>query len=206
MRQMMRRTRPCASTLQDVLRSQRLNQSSYNFLLNVVQYLIYIEPELENSIVKKDWEIVDGAYRAFLMIGDAMEGPNRENQKALSDTSTGIFDLSDRILTRLRYESVTENDKRAEVWLANDFRQKIKSAVARTLIGFLEGVSSDEIPNQMLALLNWSGLVDQMRECYTTWKVCMQKALQVCASHMSMGVYSNIEPVRTCYACALQNS
>ena len=166
----------CAE-LQDVLRFQRLNQSSYNFLSNVVNYLISIEPELENAIVKKDWEIVDGAFRAFSMIGDAMAGPNRENQKALSDSSTGIFDLADRILARLRYKPVTENDKRAEVWLANDFRQKIKSAVARTLIGFLEGVSSDEIPNQMLALLNWSVLVDQMRECYTIWKVCMQKSI-----------------------------
>jgi hypothetical protein len=178
--QMMRRMcmGQCAE-LQDVLRFQRLNQSSYNFLSNVVNYLISIEPELENAIVKKDWDIVDGAFRAFLMIGDAMAGPNRENQKALS--STGIFDLADRILARLRYERVAKasaelDARRAEVWLANDFRHKIKSAVARTLIGFLEGVSSDEIPNQMLALLNWSGLVDQMRECYTTWKVCMPEA------------------------------
>ena len=155
--------------LQDVLHIQRFNARSYNFLSNVVNYLATIEPELANAIMKKDWELVDGAFRGFLMISDAMAGPNRENQKVIADT--GIFDLCDRILARIRYEPVTPTDDQAEVWLANDYRQKIKTAVARTLSGFLEGVSSDELPNQMLALLNWNGLIDQMRECYTTWEV-----------------------------------
>ena len=42
------------------------------------------------------------------------------------------------------------------------FCRRIEQAVARLLQGFLEGVVDDTMPNQMLALLNWDGVVDQV--------------------------------------------
>ena len=42
------------------------------------------------------------------MLVDAMEGPNRENQEAVANT--GIFDLCDRILARINFETYFEED------------------------------------------------------------------------------------------------
>jgi len=72
--------------LQDILRSQRLNHTSFDFFNEAVQYIKNLEPELKDCIHDGDFEVVDGAIRGFLMLADSMRGPNLDNQKAISET------------------------------------------------------------------------------------------------------------------------
>ena len=79
-------------TLQDVLRSQPLNQTSINFLVEAVEYVKALEPELKGCIANGDFQVVQGATRGFLMLADAMRGPNELNQKCVSES--GAFSFS----------------------------------------------------------------------------------------------------------------
>ena len=49
--------------LQDILRTQRLNQSSVDLLNEAVQYLKNLEPELKEAIENGEFELVDCAVR-----------------------------------------------------------------------------------------------------------------------------------------------
>ena len=155
--------------LQDILRAQQLNHISYDFFNEAVQYLKNLEPELKDAIIDGDFEIVDGAMRGFLMLADAMRGPNLENQKAIAET--GIFDLCDRIFARIRFEHVDKKtlDKDA-VKEQNEYRSALKSAAAEALSALVEGVQDEIITSQMLALLNWYGLVEQLKLCYQSYE------------------------------------
>jgi len=155
--------------LQEILRSQRLNYASYDFFNEAVQYVKMLEPEIKDAIHDGEFEIVEGAMRAFLMLADAMRGPNAGNQKAIAET--GIFDLCDRLFARILFEHVDANSP-DYAWerKKNDYRCKLKCAVTECLNAFLEGVEDDVIINQMLQLLNWYGVVDQMKACYTSYE------------------------------------
>jgi mevalonate kinase len=146
--------------LQDVLRRQPLNHTSIDFLSEAVAYLETLEPELNEALHQGDFKLVDGGVRGFLMLADAMHGPNIENQAAIADT--GIFDLCDRIFARIRFDS--DND--AGTLAKNLERSRLKKAVLTCLTAFLEGSKDDLIPNQMLALINWHGVASQMQSCY----------------------------------------
>jgi hypothetical protein len=114
--------------LQDILREQRLNSTSIDFFGEAVAYIKNLEPEIKDAIHDGDFEIVEGAMRGFLMLADAMRGPNLGNQKAIAET--GIFDLCDRIFARIRFEHVDpELDDQAWELKKNNYRCQLKSAV-----------------------------------------------------------------------------
>jgi hypothetical protein len=83
----------------------------------------------------------------------------------------GIFDLCDRIFARIRIEHVTKETNEAE-WerKKNQERADLKIAVVECLTALLEGVQDDLIPRQMLVLLNWVGVVDQMKTCFASFE------------------------------------
>ena len=165
--------------LQDILRKQRLNKHSINFLDEAVKYLKALEPELKASIRDGDTVTVEGAIRGFLMLSDAMRGPNHENQTTAANS--GILDLGDRIFSKMQFEHPARPkgqlpaparpaqgdslEPRDEVW-RNRLRSRLKLAVTTALLSFLEGVEDDEIPNQMLSTCQWSGMAVQMDACY----------------------------------------
>ena len=52
-------------------------------------------------------------------------GPNLENQKSIADT--GVYDLCDRVLSRIRFEDVAHSlYNHDEVLQQNEFRSKLK--------------------------------------------------------------------------------
>ena len=158
--------------LQDVLRTQPLNHSSFDFFNEAVEYLKNLEPELKSAILDNDFEIVDGAIRGFLMLADSMRGPNVDNQRAISQT--GIFDICDRIFARIRFDCIDRNSKKSELdvklYSMNEYRSSLKCAVTSVLAALVEGVQDETIMGQMLSLLNWHGLVDQMKHCHETYE------------------------------------
>jgi len=114
--------------LQDILREQRLNSTSIDFFSEAVGYIKNLEPEIKDAIHEGDFEIVEGAMRGFLMLADAMRGPNLGNQKAIAET--GIFDLCDRIFARIRFEHIDVNlDDVPWELKKNDYRCQLKSSV-----------------------------------------------------------------------------
>ena len=144
------------TVLQDILRKQRLNKVSINFFDEAVNYLIALEPELKYAIKHEDVVTVEGAIRGFLMLADAMRGPNPANQVTIA--TKGFFELVDRLMNKIHFEP---NDERR-----NALRSRLKSAVATCLMAFLEGVEGNAIPEQMLTSIDWSALAGQMDVCY----------------------------------------
>lgn len=187
---MMRRCCLGECELQDVLRVQRLNAISYNFFVEAVTYLEAIEPELKDAIDNGEMQhgtdkwvspLVDSVMRGFLMLADAMTGPNVENQKVIAET--GIFDLCDRIFARIKLEHLDSHEHgsahnskdltpeaKAKIKARNDLRCELKLSITRCLEGFLEGVRDDSIVKQMVSQLNWDGVEEQMRGCYHALK------------------------------------
>jgi hypothetical protein len=164
--------------LQDIIRVQKLNKVSYNFLEEVVAVLMALEPELLHAIEDHDSEVVEAGIRGFLMLADAMRGPNHENQASIAHT--GLIDLGDRIFGKIHFEDLNGKtkarnrhrnrhgeDRRKEnaIW-RNRVRSRLKSAVASCLLTFLEGVESDDIPNMMLTTVQWTLIGAQMACCH----------------------------------------
>jgi len=182
--------------LDNVFRVQRLNHISINFFIEAVQYLEAIEPELRDAIEKGEMRqahdsrgkntitwfspLVDSVMRGFLMLADSMTGPNIENQKVIAET--GIFDLCDRVLARIKFEHIDnyhhhhpsqEKMPSADKDLLrarNELRCALKCAVVKCLESFLEGIEDPSIANQMLMQLNWDGVVEQMKACYHVYQ------------------------------------
>lgn len=96
------------------------------------------------------------------MLADSMHGPNSANQEAISQT--GIFDLGDRIFGKIRFEE-PKDDLEVERE-KNIVRSRLKSAVTACLLAFLEGVTGDAIPQQMLQTVQWSSITCQMDHCF----------------------------------------
>ena len=157
--------------LQDVLRRQPFNHTSIDFLSEAVSYLETLEPELTDALHRGDLKLVDGAVRGFLMLADAMHGPNSNNQTAIADT--GILDLCDRIFARIRFDS----DHDAGTLAQNLERGRLKSAALTCLTAFLEGTRNEVIPNQMLVLINWHGVAAQMQSCYKLYQEALGSGL-----------------------------
>jgi hypothetical protein len=112
------------------------------------------------------------------MLVDAMEGPNRENQEAVANT--GIFDLCDRILARINFETYFEEDNMNgigwgvegdDVVVAKNLeRHRVKLAITKCLSAFLEGVSKRQALH-MLHQLDWDVISSEMVSCYRIWKL-----------------------------------
>jgi DNA-binding protein Fis len=122
--------------------------------------------------------VVEAGIRGFLMLADAMRGPNHENQASIAHT--GLIDLGDRIFGKIHFEDLNGKtkarnrhrnrhgeDRRKEkaIW-RNRVRSRLKSAVASCLLTFLEGVESDDIPNMMLTTVQWTLIGAQMACCH----------------------------------------
>ena len=165
--------------LQDILRYQKLNQVSINFLEEVVKYLVALEPELTAAIENLDSVVVEGAIRGFLMLSDAMRGPNHANQKQIA--TTGLMDLGDRIFGKINFEeppSEARQEKRgrgrlsnySDAWdlalTRNRLRSRLKGAATSCLLTFLEGVEDPGVPDQMLTTVQWSAICAQMSKCH----------------------------------------
>jgi hypothetical protein len=102
------------------------------------------------------------------MLADACRGPNLDNQKGISDT--GIYDLCDRIFARTRFEHIDKSTADKELATKrNVYRSSLKSAAMEALSALVEGVQDELITDQMLALLQWHGLVDQIKQCYQSY-------------------------------------
>eukprot|EP00961_Rhodomonas_salina_P075225 1009768-Rhodomonas_salina.3 len=91
----------------------------------------------------------DSPVPGFLMLSDAMHGPNYENQSAIANT--GIFDLGDRIFTKIRYEEAQESSKKVQarrigdgtdVQARNELRNRLKSAVVGSYASHVSRVVS----------------------------------------------------------------
>ena len=54
--------------LQDILRVQRLNHSSFDLLNEAVKYIKNLEPELKDAILNGEFELVDGAIRGSVHV------------------------------------------------------------------------------------------------------------------------------------------
>lgn len=170
--------------LQDILRVQPFHQTSINFLSEALEFIKALEPEIKGCIANGDFQVVQGATRGFLMLADAMRGPNELNQKHVSES--GVYDLCDRIFARIRIEHITKETSNPD-WerKKNKTRADLKIAAVECLTALLEGVQSDLIPRQMLVLLNWGGVVDQMTRCYESFEsgtdldkeLCVREAL-----------------------------
>ena len=177
------------------------------------QYLESLEPELRESFDKGEMRaakhkneasawfspVVDSMMRGFLMLADSMSGPNFENQKVIADT--GIFDLCDRVLGRIKFEHLDDHQdnhhegkhddvrhellhnrqshaqvqamlasKKAILRAKNELRSRLKCAITRCLDAFLEGIMDPSVVMQMLMQLNWDGVAQQMKSCYTMCK------------------------------------
>jgi len=171
--------------LQDALRHQPLSQASINLFDQAVQYIQALEPELKDCITDGDFDVVEGATRGFLMLADAMRGPNHDNQ--LNISQSGIFDLCDRLFARIRIDHVEKETKDKE-WeqKKNVERSKLKCAITECLAAVLEGVTDDLIPQQMLMLLNWDGVVDQLKSMFMSYErgtdlpkeLCLREVMQ----------------------------
>ena len=92
--------------LQNVLRMQKVNRESHDFLQLSVQHLMALEPDLKDAIIKGDTMTTEAAIRGFLMLAEAMKGPNYANQQTISNS--GIFELADRIMGRIVLERRTQ--------------------------------------------------------------------------------------------------
>jgi len=181
--------------MQDVLRVQRVNRETFNFFHEAVHYLTALEPDLRGAIATGDKQIAEAAIRGFLMLSDAMKGPNYENQKSIA--TSGILDLADRIFNKIKLEQSLPgkqaNKKRkarpakkagqvapaedeeesddddvphVDIYWQNKMRCRLKSALLECLGSFLEGVVEDSIPMQMLSTCNWIGYAAQMSDCF----------------------------------------
>ena len=62
---MMRLTRNSYTPLQDVLREQRVNNTSYNFISEAASFLAALEPELKMAIENKILELFGSWKKAF---------------------------------------------------------------------------------------------------------------------------------------------
>jgi hypothetical protein len=161
--------------LQNIVRSQRLNKVSVNFLEEIVTFLVALEPELMGAIRSGDQLVVEGAIQGFLMLSDAMRGPNHENQASVAQT--GLCDLGDRIFGKIDFEDPRkaaskctdqESSQKAinqALW-RNRARSRLKKSVTGCLLAFLEGVESEAIPTQMLTTVQWSAVAARMSECF----------------------------------------
>lgn len=89
--------------LQDILRRQLMNRESVDLFQECVKFLSAVEPVIKISIDRGVQMVPNAMTRCFLMLGDAMHGPNRSNQQSVSNT--GIFDLADRIMAKIRVTS-----------------------------------------------------------------------------------------------------
>ena len=174
--------------LQDVLRVQRLNRETIDIYQEVYKYLTMLQPMIKRAIEGGNETVVEGSIRAFLMLTDAMQGPNYENQQSLS--KSGIFDLADRIFATMHYnvperdsllsipkgipkvkfalntvapESLTDEELVAK---QNHDKCRLKTAVTGCLKAFLEGVVNDAIPRQMLMVSQWGQMASQMARCH----------------------------------------
>jgi len=67
---------------------------------------------VKNAIDRGEQMVPKAMLRCFLMLGDAMHGPNRSNQQSVSNT--GIFDLSDRIMAKIRVLEPEQQSKPSE--------------------------------------------------------------------------------------------
>jgi len=159
------------SVLDDVLRQQKLNQESYNFFVQTELYVEAIEPELRDAFFRHDFELVDAAICGLDLLSQSMHGPNLENQRVIADTA--IFDLCNRVFARIKFEHRMvgknrtnerggEDEQRIE---RNIRRSKLRVAALSCLDVFLEAVQEVSIIMQMLSLLNWDGVVAQLKEC-----------------------------------------
>ena len=52
----------------------------------------------------------------------------------------------------------------------NKYRSRLKSAATECLASLVEGLCDDVMAMQTLMLLNWYGLVDQMKTCYQCYE------------------------------------
>uniref|UniRef100_A0A7S0Z297 Inositol 1,4,5-trisphosphate receptor n=1 Tax=Hemiselmis tepida TaxID=464990 RepID=A0A7S0Z297_9CRYP len=86
--------------LQDLLRVQAHNRESVDLYDEVVKYISALEPGLKSSIDRTDDTCSSAVEQCFNTLADAMRGPNVANQNAIA--STGIFDLVDLIMMKLR--------------------------------------------------------------------------------------------------------
>jgi len=169
--------------LQNVLRVQRVNRESFNFYQEAVQYISVLEPDIKSAIQTGDQQVTEAAIRGFLMLGDAMKGPNYDNQQALA--TSGILDLADRIMNKIKLDAHVPgarppktkknqiSDEGVEmpvtatvIYDRNKTRCRLKMAVLECLHSFLEGVVDNSIPMQMLSTVNWMAYASQMNDCY----------------------------------------
>ena len=89
--------------MQNVLRVQRVNRESFNFYSEAVHFMTGLEPDLKHAILSGDEQTSEAAIRGFLMLSDAMKGPNYANQQAIA--TSGILDLADRIMNKIKLDS-----------------------------------------------------------------------------------------------------
>lgn len=146
--------------LQNLLREQRLNHETFDFISLVVQYLVQLEPELQQAFYRGDYSLVQNGIGAFRMLSDTMHGPNRDNQGCVADT--GMFDLCDRVLARITSETPdselgvgkanlfgSDNSREALVD-RNTLRSTLKLAITQCLAVMVEGRDDNKIPKQVI--------------------------------------------------------
>ena len=143
-----------------MLREQRLNHETFDFISLVVQYLVQLEPELQQAFYRGDYSLVQNGIGAFRMLSDTMHGPNRDNQGCVADT--GMFDLWDRVLARITFETPdselgvgkanlfgSDNSREALVD-RNTLRSTLKLAITQCLAVMVEGRDDNKIPKQVI--------------------------------------------------------
>lgn len=85
------------------------------------------------------------------------------------------------MFARIRIEHVEKNSKNRELEVErNTERSKLRLAMIECLAAVLEGVIDELIPLQMLALLNWEGIVEQMEANYHSYERCTDFPKDMC--------------------------
>ena len=75
------------------------------------------------------------------------------------------------IHTQIRFEHIDKSTRDKELAAKrNTYCSSLKSAATETLSALVEGVHDDVITEQMLALLQWHGLVEQIKHCYQCYE------------------------------------
>ena len=116
--------------LQDILRQQPMNRESVDLFQECIKFLTAVEPVVKNAIDRGEQIVPKAMMRCFLMLGDAMHGPNRSNQQSVSNT--GIFDLSDRIMAKIRVLEPEQHNGPSDETM--DFTFKSSTGMVRGLV------------------------------------------------------------------------